>query len=79
MLYQAGLDPAFTIRRYRADLLIDQLPARLEWDDVAYETAGGAAEGNASTQSGDIASVEAERDRELSAGGIARCRNGPLL
>jgi hypothetical protein len=36
------------------------------------DAGGGAAEGNASTQSGDIASVEAERDRELSAGGIAR-------
>ena len=35
--------------------------------------------GNASTQSGDIAPVEAEeRDRELSAGGIARARTHKL-
>ena len=36
---EAGLDPAFTIRKFRADLLIDQLATRLGWDDVAYRTA----------------------------------------
>jgi len=36
---EAGLDPAFTIRRFRADLLIKQLAAELGWDDAGYETA----------------------------------------
>lgn len=36
---EAGLDPAFTIRQFRADLLIDQLSARLGWGDAAYKAA----------------------------------------
>jgi hypothetical protein len=49
-------------------------PVEAECVGSRIDAGDGAAEGNgsASTQSGDVASVEAERDRELSAGGIAK-------
>jgi hypothetical protein len=34
---EAGLDPAFTIRRTHADVLLAQLAAKLEWDSASYE------------------------------------------
>jgi len=36
---EAGLEPAFTIRRTHADVLTAQLAARLGWDIVGYEAA----------------------------------------
>jgi hypothetical protein len=33
---EAGLDPAFTIRRTHADVLIAQLAAKLGWDSASY-------------------------------------------
>jgi hypothetical protein len=34
---EAGLDPAFTIRRTDADVLTSQLAAKLGWDSVSYD------------------------------------------
>jgi hypothetical protein len=36
---EAGLDPAFTIRRTDADVLTSQLAAKLRWDSASYEAA----------------------------------------
>ena len=36
---EAGLDPAFTIRRTHADVLIAQLAAKLGWDSASYVAA----------------------------------------
>jgi hypothetical protein len=36
---EAGPDPAFTIRRTHADVLIAQLAAKLGWDSASYEAA----------------------------------------
>ena len=36
---EAGLDPTFTIRRTRADVLIAQLATKLGWDSASYEAA----------------------------------------
>ena len=36
---EAGLDPAFTVRRTHADVLIAQLAAKLGWDSASYEAA----------------------------------------
>ena len=36
---EAGLDPAFTIRRTHADVLVGQLAAKLGWDSSNYEAA----------------------------------------
>jgi hypothetical protein len=36
---EAGPDPAFTIRRTHADVLISQLAAKLGWDSAGYEAA----------------------------------------
>jgi hypothetical protein len=34
---EAGLDPAFTIRRTHADVLVGQLAAKLGWDSASYQ------------------------------------------
>jgi hypothetical protein len=36
---EAGPDPAFTIRRTHADVLITQLAVKLGWDSASYEAA----------------------------------------
>ncbi len=36
---EAGLEPAFTIRRFHADLMIAQFAARRGWDDAALQSA----------------------------------------
>jgi hypothetical protein len=36
---EAGPDPAFTIRRTRADVLVAQLAAKVGWDSASYEAA----------------------------------------
>jgi hypothetical protein len=36
---EAGPDPAFTIRRTLADVLITQLAVKLGWDSASYEAA----------------------------------------
>jgi hypothetical protein len=41
---EAGLRPAFTIRRTHADVLTSQLAAELGWDSASYEVAKAEAE-----------------------------------
>ena len=36
---EAGLDPAFTIRRLHANVLMSQLAAKLGWDSAGYKAA----------------------------------------
>ena len=43
---EAGLDPAFTIRRTYADVLTSQLAAKLGWDSASYEAAKSEADRN---------------------------------
>jgi hypothetical protein len=43
---EAGLDPAFTIRRTYADVLTSQLAAKRGWDSSTYEAAKAEADRN---------------------------------
>ena len=43
---EAGLDPAFTIRKTYADVLIARLAAKLGWNSVSYDAAKAEADRN---------------------------------